>query len=314
MRVTAPLPLTLVSTDVDANQYAGVTLSAWNVATAYSIGDRRYYYPGATAPLVYHAYEALTAHTGKTPAIGGTDDWLDLGPVNDRAMFDSRTGTLTRHLETIDVIVAPGAFFDHIALVRLEGCISAQITVYRGTGPSYEEFYDETFDVTEDADAWSDYFFGDDTAVRTAITVTPQIFYADAKVRALLTGATAATVGLGLLLVGRGRDLGETIESPSLGIEDYSTKETDVFGNTYLLEREYADRASVQLILPPGQVDAVRRTLAGYRATPALYDFNNTDADVRWDSLILFGFYEDFDVTLTYPGKSFCSLSVQSLI
>lgn len=314
MRVTAPLPLTLVSTTATANQYGGTTLAAWNVATAYSIGARVYYYAGATAPLVYHAYEALTAHTGQTPAIGGTTDWLDLGPVNDRAMFDSRTGTLTTRTDSLEATVAPGAFFDHIALVRLEGCLSARVIVYRGADLTYEEFYDETFDVTEDADSWTDYFFTDDTAVRTAITVTPQIFYADAQVRAILTGASGATVGLGLLLVGRGRDLGETIESPSLGIEDYSTKETDTFGNTYLLEREYADRASVQLILPPGQVDAVRRTLAGYRATPALYDFNNTDADVRWDSLIIFGFYEDFDVTLSYPGKSFCSLSVQSLI
>lgn len=307
MRVTAPLPLTLVSTSV-----AATSLTEWNVATAYSVGNQVFYDP--TDALVFHEFEALTAHTGKTPVIGGTSDWLDLGPANNRAMFDSRTGTLTTDTEEIDVTVAPGAFFDHIALVRLEGCLSAQVTVYRGAGPTYEEFYDETFDITEDATAWSDYFFSDDAAVRTAITVTPQIFYSDAQVRVLITGATGSTVGLGLLLIGRGRDLGETIESPSLGIEDYSTKATDTFGNTYLLEREYADRASVQLILPPGQVDAVRRILAGYRATPALYDFNNADADVRWDSLIIFGFYEDFDVTLTYPGKSFCSLTVQSLI
>ncbi|MCO5761946.1 MAG: hypothetical protein NHG36_10590 [Chromatiaceae bacterium] len=314
MRVTAPLALTLVSTSVAANQYGGVTLSAWNIATAYSVGNRVYYYAGATVPLVYHAFEALTAHIGQTPAIGGTSDWLDLGPVNDRAMFDSRTGTLTTASEEIDVTVAPGAFFDHIALVRLEGCFTVQITVSRGSGETYQEFYDQTFDVTDDATSWRDYFFSDDTAVRTALTITPQIFYSDTRVRVILTGATGSTVGLGLLLVGRGRDLGDTIDSPSLGIEDYSTKETDAFGNTYLLEREYADRASVQLILPPGQVDAVRRILASYRATPALYDFNNTDADERWDSLIIFGYYEDFEVTLSYPGKSFCSLSVQSLI
>ena len=307
MRVTAPLALTLVSTSV-----AETSLDEWKVATVYDVGDQVYYDPDEA--LVFHEFEALTAHTGQTPAIGGTSDWLDLGPANNRRMFDSRTGTLTTDSEEIDVTVAPGDFFDHVALVRLEGCLTVQIIVSRGTGPSYEEFYDQTFDVTEDATAWSDYFFGDDSAIRTALTITPEIFYSDAQVRVILTGATGSTVGLGLLLVGRGRDLGDTIESPSLGIEDYSTKETDAFGNTYLLEREYADRASVQIILPPGQVDAVRRILASYRATPALYDFNNTDADERWDSLIIFGYYEDFEVTLSYPGKSFCSLSVQSLI
>ena len=314
MRVTAPLDLTLVSTSVAANQYAGVTLSAWNVATAYSVGNRVYYYAGATAPLVYHAFEALTAHIGQTPAIGGTSDWLDLGPVNDRAMFDSRTGTITTDSEEIDVTVAPGDFFDHVALVRLEGCLTVQIIVSRGTGPSYEEFYDQTFDVTEDATAWSDYFFGDDSAIRTALTITPEIFYSDAQVRVILTGATGSTVGLGLLLVGRGRDLGDTLADPTVGIEDYSTKERDAFGVAYLLEREYADRASVQIALPPAQVDAVRRTLAAYRATPALYDFNNADASERWDSLVIFGTYENFEVSLAYPGIAYCSLTVQSLI
>ena len=312
MRVTAPLGLTLNSTSVTANQYGGVTLDAWNIATPYSIGDRVYYNPSSA--LVYHAYEALVAHTGKTPALGGTSDWLDLGPVNDRAMFDDRTGTVTTDTDEIDVTVSPGAFFDHIALLRLQGTISVRILVYRGADATYEEFYDETFDVTEDATSWSDYFFGDDTSIRTALSITPDIFYADVKVRIVLTGATSATVGLGLMLIGRGRDLGETIETPSVGIEDYSTKETDAFGNTYLLEREYADRASVQIILLPGQVDAVRRTLAQYRATPVLYDLNNSGDAERWDSLLIFGFYEDFDVTLSYPGMSYCTLNVQSLI
>lgn len=312
MRVTAPLALTIDSTSVTANQYGGVTLDAWNVATAYSVGNRVYYNPSST--LVYHAYEALTAHTGQPPAVGGTTDWLDLGPVNDRACFDDRTGTLTTDEEEIDITVSPGAFFDQIALLRLQGCLTVRILVYRGADETYQEFYDTTFDVTEDATAWSDYFFGDDNSVRNALSVTPQIFYADTKVRVVLTGATASTVGLGLLLIGRGRDLGETIETPSVGIEDYSTKETDAFGNTYLLEREYADRAGVQIILPPGQVDAVRRTLAQYRATPVLYDLNNSDADESWDSLLIFGFYEEFDVTLSYPGMSYCNLNVQSLI
>lgn len=125
---------------------------------------------------------------------------------------------------------------------------------------------------------------------------------------------TGSTVGLGLLLVGRGRDLGDTLADPTVGIEDYSTKERDAFGVAYLLEREYADRASVQIALPPAQVDAVRRTLAAYRATPALYDFNNADASERWDSLVIFGTYENFEVSLAYPGIAYCSLTVQSLI
>ena len=311
MRVTKPYGLEITATNIAASSY-----TAWSSATTYAVGDK-VKYPATVTPAgpylptpMIREYEALTISTNKTPAVGGTDDWLDLGPSNQYRMFDDRTGTSSVRATSIDVTVEPGAFFDHIALLRLDGALSVRIKVGRGA----TILYDETIDVSEDATDWSDYFFGDRDGVRTAVSVTPQVFYSDAWVQTIITGTTGVNVGLGLLLVGRGRDLGVTIETPSIGIEDYSTKETDTFGNTYLLEREYADRASVQMILETGQVDAVRRELAKYRATPALYDLNNAESEEAYDSLLIFGFYESFDVSLGYPGKSYCSLDVQSLI
>lgn len=311
MRVTKPYGLEITATNIAASGY-----TAWSSATTYAVGDK-VKYPATVTPAgpylptpLIREYEALTISTNKAPAVGGTDDWLDLGPSNQYRMFDDRTGTSSVRATSIDVTVKPGAFFDHIALLRLDNAQSVQIIVVQGA----TTLYDETIDISEDATDWGDYFFGITDSTRSAISVTPSIFYADATVRVLITGGTGVNVGLGLLLVGRGRDLGVTIETPSIGIEDYSTKETDTFGNTYLLEREYADRASVELILETGQVDAVRRELAKYRATPALYDLNNAESEEAYDSLLIFGFYESFDVSLGYPGKSYCSLDVQSLI
>lgn len=318
MRITQPLALTLVSTNVAESTYA-----EWNVATAYTAGNQVFYDPDDS--LVYHEYEALTAHTGSAPAIGGTTDWLDLGPANARAMFDDRTGTITRIDEELEVAVVPGAFFDTIALLNLSGANTARILIENGA----TVLYDESHDISGNAEDWDQYFFGadednlaalsvvpgifgDDTPGRAALIVNPAIFYASCTVTVTLTGSPGTDVSMGLLLIGRSRFLGDTLYAPTLSIEDYSTKETDAFGNTYLLERPYADTVSAELVLDSVQLDAVRRELARYRATPVLYDLNN--ADTHYESLLVFGFFETFDIKLAFFSQAYCSLRVQSLI
>ena len=301
MRVVPPLALTLSATNAAESTY-----DAWNVATAYSPGDKVYYNP--TSALVYHEYESLTSHTGVTPTIGGGINWLDTGPANARAMFDERTSTQTLVDEELEVTVIPGAFFDTIALINISGASSAQIVIVNDG----VTLYDQTFDTTGNAEDWDQYFFGEDEDNLAALVVNPAIFYASCTVTVTLTGAPGADAGLGLLLIGRSRFIGETLYSPKLGIEDFSTKETDAFGNTYLLERPYADTVTAQLTLDTSRVDSVRRELARYRATPVLFDLNNTG--VKYDSLLVFGFFESFEITLAFYTMSYCDLRVQSLI
>jgi hypothetical protein len=318
MRITKPNALTLSSTNVAESTY-----DEWSVSTAYTIGDKVFYDPDDA--LVYHEFEALTNHTGSAPAINGTTDWLDLGPANSRAMFDERVSTQTLIDEELVVSVIPGAFFDRIALLNITGTSTVNITiVYDGA-----TLYDEDFDTSGNAEDWDEYFFGEDednlTALgvvpgifaegspgRSALILNPAIFYASCTVTITLSGSAGTDVGLGLLVIGRSRYLGDTLSAPSLSIEDYSTKETDAFGNTYFVERPYADIVSAELILDTVQVDNVRRELAKYRATPILYDLNNTGS--AYESLIVFGFYEQFDINLSIDAKSFCNLRVQSLV
>lgn len=301
MRVTKPLALTLVSTNV-----AESSLDEWNVATAYTVGNQVFYDPNDS--LVYHEFEALTNQTGAVPAIGGTSDWLDLGPANARAMFDDRVGSQTLVDEELAVAVTPGAFFDTIALLNISACSTINVLIKDGE----TTLYDEDFDTSGHAEDWASYFFGGDEDNLSSLILNPEIFYASCTITITMTGSAGTNVGLGLLVIGRSRYLGETLYAPTIGIEDYSTKETDAFGNTYLVERPYADLVSAEFILDSVQVDNVRRELAKYRATPVLYDLNN--AGSSYESLLVFGFFEQFDISLSFSTKSFCSLRVQSLI
>ena len=301
MRVTAPLPLSLVSSNVSASAY-----DPWSGTTAYTRGDKVFYNP--LSDIVGHEYEALTDHTNSPPVVDGTTDWIDLGPDNRSAMFDSKIGTVTSASGSILVSITPQGYFDSIALIRVLNAITITITVTR----SGQTLYTDYFNAYQDAAEWGGYFFGERIMLRNAVSIIPQMFYKDCTVIVNIQGTAGQEVSCALLMIGRSYYLGVTSNEPKVGIQDYSTKEVDTFGNAFLLERAYADRASVNIQLNTAQLDAVRRKLATYRASPVLYDLNNDDT--HYESLIIFGYYDEFDITLAFPTVSYCTLSVQSLI
>lgn len=299
--VTAPMALTISATNV-----AATSAPAYSAGTTYALGDTvsaAVSLPGTTT--ITHEYESLqAANTGH--ALNETDWWLDLGPTNRDAMFDAKTGTETSNAGSITITAAPNAYFDTIAVVRISGAVSVEVTVDRGA----TQLYTNTVDLRQESSSWWEYYFSDLSAVRDSIVLRPEIFFSDATVTVTITGA--GTVSCGLLMIGRSDDLGITLQGASISIEDYSTKEVDQFGNSYLLERDYADIANVEMILEAAQTDFVKRKLAAYRATPALYDFNDDGTD--YESLIIFGKYDDFSVNMTHNNKSFCSMTAVSIL
>jgi hypothetical protein len=103
-------------------------------------------------------------------------------------------------------------------------------------------------------------------------------------------------------------ELGELEAAPTIGIIDYSRRDTDDFGVTKVVERGFARRMSVRISLPTDSVDAVQRSLADLRAVPAQWV---ADEDFAW--LNFEGFYKDFSLDLAIPPVSFCSLTVEGL-
>ncbi|MBB4858255.1 hypothetical protein HNO88_001574 [Novosphingobium chloroacetimidivorans] len=103
-------------------------------------------------------------------------------------------------------------------------------------------------------------------------------------------------------------DLGETDAAPTIGISDFSRRETNDFGVTTVVPRGFARRMSVKLIVPFDQVDALQRQLADLRATPVRWV-----ADDRYSWLDFRGFYKDFAIDLNVPPISYCTLTVEGL-
>src|SRR5690606_30997268 len=102
--------------------------------------------------------------------------------------------------------------------------------------------------------------------------------------------------------------LGVTEATPTIGITDYSRRDTDQFGVTTIVERGFARRLSVRLALPTDEADALQRRLAALRASVATWV---ADEDVRW--LSAEGYFKEFAIDVAIPPVSYCTLTVEGL-
>jgi hypothetical protein len=296
MRLIRPTVITdamLVSSNVPENDYA-----AYAAGTTYALGDR------VIVAADHRIYESLQAsNTGHTPASSPTW-WLDVSATNRWKMFDTIVGSQTAQANSLTITIAPG-IIDSIALLDL----AATEIVITMTDPVEGVVYSETIDLimaSYISNAW-EYFF--EPIITTDATVLMGLpAYGSAEI-AVTINNPSGTAKIGTLIFGAAKNLGETRYDPKIGITDYSRKTTDDFGNTSITQRAYTKRMSCNLAVDNSAVDALQRTLAEYRATPVCW----VGADLAFSSMIIYGFYKNFEITIPGPTVSDCSLEVEGL-
>lgn len=103
-------------------------------------------------------------------------------------------------------------------------------------------------------------------------------------------------------------EIGTTETAPTIGLTDYSRRETDDFGITTVVKRNFSRTMSARVMVPTANVDALQRQLAALRAKPVQWV-----ADDRFDSLSITGFYKDLSIDLAIPPVSYCTLTIEGL-
>lgn len=228
--------------------------------------------------------------------------WQDVGPSNRYAMFDDQVSTQTVSSAPLEIILETG-YINSLALVGLSG---VSVTVVATTG-SLETFR-ETFalDATVIGD-WYQYYYEESTPVSEVVVygIPP---YSQTRVTITVDGTSH--VAIGNIAFGTSYFLGETEYGATAGITDYSTKETDDFGTTTFVRRDFAKRMSARLMLDNVQLRKVQNILADLRATPCVW--TGTD-DETYAPLVVYGFYREFSLEIAYPTKSYCSLDIEGL-
>lgn len=270
---------------------------AWSSATTYALAAR--------VVFLHTIYESLVAsNVNKNPA-ASPDAWLAIGPDNPNAMFDGQVSTATTATNSLSVTMRT-RLANSLALLGLVGS-SVTVTVRDGLGGPV--VYNKTFSL-DGSFVYDYYMYVYEPNVQIGeLVLTDLPPYTSAHTTIAMTGAGA--VEIGQAASGTFYDLGSAEYGATAGITDYSRKETDEFGNTTFVQRAYSKRMSARLMLNNGQMNKVQRVLSDLRATPAVWIGADSP---EYLPLVVFGFYRDFNIEVSYPTYSYCSLDIEGLI
>lgn len=274
--------------------------SAWNSATTYVDGDK----------VLYNnrIYESLLdSNIDKQPDTDPTS-WLDIAPSNKTAMFDSVVNTQTTATASLTVTFQPGVTFDSLAFLNINGnAINVQVK----SSPSGSVVYNQTIslDNTQIFD-WYGYFFAD-FDFRTEVLFQNIPPYTTGTIIVTITGGSGSTVAIGNSTVGSLVDIGGTQYGLNYGIRDYSTKETDLFGNIKIVQRAFSKRMSPTIFVDNMRLNYVSKALESLRSTPTV--FIATD-DSRFEGTIILGFLKDWNIEINYPTYALISAEIEGLI
>tara|TARA_R110000803_G_scaffold139669_2_gene206332 strand:+ start:432 stop:1340 length:909 start_codon:yes stop_codon:yes gene_type:complete len=301
MDIIKPIIVTdsvLTSTNVPENDYA-----VWASGTTYSINQKVI---SVTTHRIYSS--VINSNTNNDPTTDDGTNWLNIGATNRWRAFDQYISDPVTNVTSIEYTLTPptGSTPSAVSLFNLKG-ISATVTV---TDSVDGVVYNQTISLTDNRNIidWYSYFFAEQVQREEAlfIDIPP---YIGAVVGVTVTQETGLTANLGQLVFGFLTDLGATVYGTSIGIEDYSIKSRDAFGNAIIVERNFSQTVDFDVRLETQTARKVQKTLAALRATPVVY-LGSTD--VSYGTLV-YGFYRRFDITLETPSYAFASIEVEGL-
>ena len=284
----------LTATSVQENDHP-----AWSSGTTYARGDR------VIMTSTHKIYESLQAgNTGNNPT-NSPLWWVEVSPTNRWKLFDLSNTTQTV-VDAADYYeITPGQAINALALINISGILTVRV---RLTDPRFGLVYDKTADLTfvPSESSWYAWFFEPRTE-QNQFVVEDIPSYPNATLRIDVT--SSGTAYIGAFIFGSVRSIGLGVQQGvRLGIQDYSRKERNEWGDVVLTQRAFASRVTFQMLVENKQLDNTYRLLTELRATPCLWigssDFN---------SLSVFGFYNNFDISIAYSVYSECSIDIEGL-
>jgi len=294
IRPTEVTPAKLVSSNVPETDYP-----EW-VAGTNKLGDRK------IIEAQHKVYEVLASTTTDSPLVGiaaNPPTWMEIGYTNKWRMFDEVVGTVTSMPGTVSVTIKPGTVVNSLALFNVQGK-SVTITV---DDPVEGRVYTRTVNLVDAAvDNWYDWFFAD-IEVRTSFVVLDMPAFGTANITVTINSGSTAAVGA--LVIGKLVPIGTTTYGAKVGIDDYSRKERDKFGNLVVVEGAFSDTGDFPVVVDTDRVSSIKKMLIDIRAKPVVWIGEET-----YEATIIYGFFKSLDLIYSGPEVSDCQLSIEGLI
>ena len=269
----------------------------WVSDTDYNVGAK------VIRTATHKCYECLIKNPDKTIAPElNPDHWLEIGPTNKWAMFDSKITTKSQRGTSIIVDITTLSACSKIAFIGVDAA-SIKLEVIVGDSIVYTKEVDL---VDVGVSDWWEYFYLEYSYSHRAIFTLPT--YRSCTIRATITAESGGTAKCGAVVLGKQIEIGDSLLGVRVGIRDFSTKETDAFGDTVIVQRDYSDKMTIDVAIPTARIEYVRDDLATMRATPTV--FVGEDGQ---KSTIIFGFIDNFEIILPNLTYSDCSISIEGL-
>lgn len=286
---------------VDSNVAEDVTYPEWSSVTAYSIGDI------VKLTSTHKLYEATTAHTNKNPPDFLGVDWIELGATNRWKAFDqyiqaqtvADATDITYDLQ-INTLITAAAFFN------LRGN-ALTVRVYDET-PTL--VYDETVTLVDTSGLidWFEYFFSE-TVSQTEVLLVNIPGYTGYTMEIEITGA-AAPAAVGEIAIGKQHQVGRSIHGGQIGTIDFSTIETDTFGNVGIIRRDAAKTVNFPVWWPSSDTRRIERILEDIRARPTVFASGENQEAF---GMVVYGYYQTYDISISNQKVTFGTIEVRSL-
>jgi hypothetical protein len=285
MKHLMPLSITdamLLSSSVPENDYP-----VWSPIVNYSVGNR------VIRPTTHCCYECLTAGVSsafpENSTSGTSPRWFDLGPTNRWAKFDSMVNT--KSIVDTGVITESFAFGAINGLVFLEiDADSIEVEMVRDSTTVYSRKNSlKGYRIT----TWYEFFFTRREGRDTDLAIIDIPKYSDGIITVTIT-KSLGPVECGGLVPGNTTDLGKTQKRGfSLGIKDFSIKDTDTFGRTKLLERNFAKKMQGVTKFTHNNAEKIFKYLAKNRAKLGVWLPEDSSG---FSHTYVYGFCTDFRI------------------
>lgn len=292
-------PLTITDTILVSSTVPETDYSAWSGATTYALDAR------CIIVATHKIYQSLQAsNLNKAPATE-TAWWVEVSPTNRWKCFDTSNSTQTAQSTSAQYVLTPGQIVDYVGLLNIRAGVTFRAQL---VDPTYGLVYDDIVylsKILQDS-SWYSFFIANKLSLSSS-TLNSIPAYPDATLTVDIVGTV--DLAFGILTIGQSKVIGQGVSyGARVSIQDYSRKEINQWGDTILVKRAYAKRASFNVRLNSGEVDTVNDYLAQLRATPCLWIGSN-----GYTSTMVFGIYENFETTIQYFDSSECSLNLLGL-
>lgn len=297
-------PITITNATLTASNVAEADYPVWDVSTTYAALD--YVIVTGTTHTVYQS--AIASNLGNDPPTDDGTYWIEIGATNRWKAFDGKISDHVSNSATITYSITPDSIVTGIGFMGLSAA-SVRVEVYDTAGPTL--IYDQTRGLVDTGSIidWFTFFTFDATEYDTEALFVGIPGYTGYQIDITIGDGTGVPE-VGQIVLGKLETLGLQISGVSIGIEDFSTKSRDPYGNAIIVERPFADKVDFQFALPTADARRVKRVLASLRATPALYF---ADEALTHYGATAYGFFTDFNIPLSSGGTSFANLEIEGL-